>query len=859
VGLVRLRGKAVLREGWRTLVLMAVVVGLGGAAALTSFAGARRTDSAMSQFVAYSLPDDGGFLSGSLGSPPVAQGRPTSSLEPDPVAQRVLALPQVVSFLRAPYLFITTDRHGAGASHLTVIGALDAAYMRTVDRPLVLSGTLPSPGDPTAAVVNAYAAEARGLHVGSTVHLYSYSSAQAHLGSVTGDPGLSSEAPSGPSFTMHVTTVVRSPQEVDAVRSLADRQGVPYESQQTLYVTPAFVQRYAAGLGIPVEQISNANLFALRLRHGSADWPAFARAAKAVGGGSIFLSEGNAFGVHQAAASAQRGIHVVVLALIAFGAIVALMTLVLVGQAISRQVAADADDDVAMRALGADTRQAVGLATLRAAVAGLAGGALAVVVAVLASPLMPIGLARQAEVHPGFSFDTPILLPGALALAVLLVPWAAVPAWRRSRRPVASAAAPEAELGAESIAAVLARTGAPAPAHIGLRFGIERDGARSGALTAAFAAIVAIAAVAASLTFGNSLVHLESAPRQQGWNWDVLVGNPNTFVDEESRYTRLLAHDRFVSGYSAIAILAGASQGNAFLDGKVVNLLLAFDPLKGSVYPPLLQGHAPRANDEIVLASKTLSSLHKRPGQWVEAGGPSGQPIRLRIVGTMISPSVGDLFTNGMGEGGWVYGPAVRAAIQEQQQSAPGGDSQSSTPPTVFTLFAVRFAPGTSTSAAISTLRRQFGPVVLRQLPAQDVVNLQSVNRLPLLVALLVVVLGVATIGNTLVGAVRRHRRDIALLKTIGFLRRQVAGTVAWQATAFSAVSLVVGLPIGVALGRWAWTLTASSMGSTSPPLVPALAVALVVPAALLAANGIAAGPGWTAARVAPALAMRAE
>jgi predicted lysophospholipase L1 biosynthesis ABC-type transport system permease subunit len=222
----------------------------------------------------------------------------------------------------------------------------------------------------------------------------------------------------------------------------------------------------------------------------------------------------------------------------------------------------------------------------------------------------------------------------------------------------------------------------------------------------------------------------------------------------------------------------------------------------------------------------------------------------------MIAPSVGDLFTNGLGEGGWVYGPALHAAVQQSVAASQGGSAE---PPTVFNVFAVRFVPGTSVPGAVRTLRHQFGPVVLRQIPAQDVVNLENVDRLPLVISALVVLLGAATVGNSLIGTVRRRRRDIAVLKTIGFLRRQVAGAVAWQATTFSLVALVVGLPVGVAVGRWAWSLVASGIGSASPPIVPTLSVALVVPASLLLANALSAAPGWVAARIAPAVTMRAE
>jgi hypothetical protein len=843
-----------LRAGWRTLILLVVVLGIGYGTALASFAGARRTDDAVGQFVTYSRPDTGGFLSGSVSAPPLTPGRPASSMLPDPVAQRVLALPQVTSWSRAPFLYLTTDPSGDSPLTLTAIGVADAALFRSMDRPLVLAGRLPPPSEPSEATVNEFAARARHLRVGSRLHLYAYSYEQSQSGSLTGAADRGPQAPAGPSYTVRVAAIIRSPQEVDAVRALADRQGVPFESQQGVYLTPAFVRQYAAGLGIPVSQVPDINLLSVRLRHGQADWPSFASAAQGIAGNAIFLSAGNTYSVHKAAASAQRGIHLVVVALLAFGALVALLTLVFVGQVLARQVAQDAEDFATMRAIGATPRQIVALASLRPIVVGVTGAALAIAAAWLASPIMPIGLARQAEIRPGLSFDPLILVLGGLVLALLLLPWAALPAWRLARTPVVAIGEPPTDRHPSRVNDVLARSSAPPATSVGVRFGLERDG-RSGAVTAVLAAAVAIGAIAASVTFGSSLNGLEHIPRQQGWNWDVLVGNPSNFVDTEDSYARILAHDHFVSGYSAIAILAGGNQGNAAVDGHLVNLLLAFDPLKGSVGPPLLQGHAPHAPDQIVLATKSMAQLHKHIGQSVQVGGPEGQPITLRIVGTMIAPSVGDLFPNGMGEGAWVYGPAVRAA--EQQGGASQG--QGAAPPTVFNEFAVRLVPGTSVGAALRALRQQFGPVVLRQLPSQDVINLQSVERLPLLIALLVMVLGAATLGNSLVATVRRRRREIGVLKTIGFLRSQVAGAVAWQATLFASLALVVGLPVGIAVGRWSWTLVATGIGSAAPPVVPALWVALLVPLTLLLANVIAAGPAWAAARLAPAAAIRSE
>jgi putative ABC transport system permease protein len=106
---------------------------------------------------------------------------------------------------------------------------------------------------------------------------------------------------------------------------------------------------------------------------------------------------------------------------------------------------------------------------------------------------------------------------------------------------------------------------------------------------------------------------------------------------------------------------------------------------------------------------------------------------------------------------------------------------------------------------------------------------------------------------------VRRRRRDLAILKTLGFVRRDVATAVAWQATTVVIVSLVVAVPLGVALGRWTWTLLADDLGVVARPQVPWLTITAVVGAALVLANLIALVPGQIAARTRPASVLRSE
>jgi hypothetical protein len=849
-----LRVRAALRHRWRALVVLAVVVGVGGGAAITALAGAQRTDTAVPRFVSYSLPDTGGFLYGNVLSPPVTPGIPAESLSLSPAENRIVHQPQVVTYFRAPYLFFSQSRAGSSPSQLNVIGDADAALYRRVDRPIVVDGRLPRPHQPFEVAVNELAAAGQHLHVGSTVTLYAYSYGQVAAGKLTQSSG-TPVRPAGPAYRVHVTGIVRFPQDVNAAVPLIDRQGVAYESERNLYTTPAFLQQLARGLGVPVQQIPDLNLVAVRLRHGSADWRAFAQGVdRASGGTSTFAGAGNVYGINRAAQSAQRGIHLDVVALIVFGLLVAMITLLFVGQSIGRQVRNQATDFAVLRSLGADRRQLVSAELLVSGVVGVVGAALAVAVAVAASPLMPVGLARQAEISPGVSADPVFLVPGFLVLAALVTLAALLPAVRASRQRVIGD-----EDGTTSRAGRgpgwLTRGLSPVPA-IGVRFGLEPGRGLAGTTASGLvSAIVAIATVAAALTFGASLNGLIASPRDQGWNWDALVGNPNDEIEHEQVTAARLAHNPDVSGYAAFAILAGASQGTATIDGHIVQFLIALDPLKGSVHPTLVAGHPPRAANQIVLATNTMEDLHRHLGQTVHIPTPAGV-LTLRVVGEMIAPSVGDLFTNGMGDGAWVYGPAVHRQIGTQTGAQT---TSNGLPQAVFDMFFVRYAHGVTPAAGLASLQRPFGYDVLTHVPPEDVINLQSVDQLPYLLTALVAVLGVATVGNTLIVSVRRRRRDLAILKTVGFVRRQVAGVVAWQASSIGIVALLVGLPVGIAVGRWAWVAVANGLGSSAPTIVPALALAAVVPCVLVIANLIAAAPGWSAARVPPVTAMRAE
>ncbi|MGH2795365.1 MAG: FtsX-like permease family protein, partial [Actinomycetota bacterium] len=145
-----------------------------------------------------------------------------------------------------------------------------------------------------------------------------------------------------------------------------------------------------------------------------------------------------------------------------------------------------------------------------------------------------------------------------------------------------------------------------------------------------------------------------------------------------------------------------------------------------------------------------------------------------------------------------------------------------------------------------------------RDTPA-DVVSFGRVRNLPLFLGSILGVVAAATVAYTVASSVRRRRRDLAVLKTLGFDRGQVRATVAWQASALVFVAICLAIPAGIALGRWTWRLLADQISVVPHAQVPGLIVLAIVPGAILIANVIAAIPGRTASRLQPATVLRAE
>ena len=73
------------------------------------------------------------------------------------------------------------------------------------------------------------------------------------------------------------------------------------------------------------------------------------------------------------------------------------------------------------------------------------------------------------------------------------------------------------------------------------------------------------------------------------------------------------------------------------------------------------------------------------------------------------------------------------------------------------------------------------------------------------------------------------------------------------------AAGALVGVPVGIALGRFLWALFARQINVVPEPTVPGLWVILILVGAVLLANLVAVVPGRVAARTPTALLLRAE
>jgi ABC-type lipoprotein release transport system permease subunit len=805
------RLRAETRSVLRSFVAIALLIGLAGGAALAALAGARSTDAAYPHFLREAHASDAGLGIEIVGD---------SNL---PFLDAVERLPQVVDHARGAYAFLAVvGPSGEPDQNSSILGqplvSVDGRLFRSVDGEKVIRGRHADPNRVDEITVSYPIAKKFRVHLGQVINVTSYSEAAAQT--LIGD-NTEYVPPDGPRLSLRIVGEVVSPAEL----APAGFDNAP------VHFTPAFFREYHG-------RIAMSQSTKVRLRHGAADLPAYRAEVDRLAAGQGRQTFENQQGQTD---KVQRSVHLQSLSLRLFAALAAIAGALIVGQALSRQLFIASEEHTILRGIGMSRRQLAVLSLARAVMVGVAGAAVAVTLAIVASPLAPIGLGRVVAPPSGLHADWTVLGLGALAVVLVVLALAVLPTWRGTRgNLIGGAAGAAGGQGTRSrVADVLASAGFPPTAVTGTRLALEPGAGRSTVpvRSTILSVVLAVAALTAALSFGAGLNHLLGTPRLYGWNWDVSVGNPYA-GDLRNLVLPALERDHDVARY------ASASTASVTVEGRALTAM-AIAPIRGTITLPVVSGRAPTQPDEISVGPKTLRHIHRKVGDTVVVAGSDGNR-RVRIVGRAVYPSLGISDLGGVGEGVGMTSEGLTAIAN---QATPNE-------------FLVSVAPGARAANVVDRFNRNVARgAVSAVLPIRptDIENYRAVRPVPLVLAGLLAVTAIVTLAYTLISSARRRRRDLAMLETIGFVRRQVRATMAWQATVLAAIALLVGLPIGIAVGSWGWRVYAVQQGVVPESSVPIVVLGLLVPAMLVIANLVAAVPARTAAHRRPALALRAD
>jgi len=238
---------------------------------------------------------------------------------------------------------------------------------------------------------------------------------------------------------------------------------------------------------------------------------------------------------------------------------------------------------------------------------------------------------------------------------------------------------------------------------------------------------------------------------------------------------------------------------------------------------------------------------------------PSGgaRTVPFRVVSRILFPVLGGGVV-GLGRGAALTVAGYKAAVCPAGPGRPACLRALQSGPVGGGLL-VSVVAGREGQAAVNYYLRSYRSIAALPITPTSLVNFGEAVNFPLIFGGMLALSGAATLVHLLVVSVSRRRREMGLLKALGFVNRQIVASVAWQATALVGVGIVVGVPLGIVLGREVWSAFANNLGVVPVSVVePWLLVAIVV-GILVAANLLAVAPALAARRSKPQQLLRAQ
>jgi len=846
-----------LRRRWPGMVPLLLIVATGTAGASIALSTADRTAGAYDEYLRRAGVGD------------VVINPSVSTREVDEVIRTLPGVERVTS----DTVFIAslddgaprTRREGANAAFQGFVhGSTDGRY-RDMDRPVVRSGRMPAARN--EAVVSVDMARSQGLGIGDRVPLSFW------------QPGLP-DAQVGTAFDAAADELIE-PIGVETVEIVGTvilpGQALPDEllPRADMILSPELADRYdclppmpspgstfveAIATLIPADCALAYRYYSLSFGSGTAGVkPAleeFITRSGALNGILADISDLDEVGAeapqHFLIATEQvlesqrvdRAIWPVVAALVVVGVAVSFVTLVLVALAVVRELRQTGKERAQWRELAVGRAGRAVVVGLPAAVAVGFGAIVGAVAGYLLGP-GPIGQVRVLEPAAAGRFDV-IAAATAVALAIVGIGIVAMLAARSTDRMSAPLAGPSMTRAARAIPATI---GSPAIAE-GVRAAIGPRAALPAVASSALIAGVLVAAV----VFASSMSQLVSTPRSYGWPWDVaaMTGFGYGDLDLEGAH-RLLDGDRDVASWAALGFL-----NDIALDDEPMMALLALDGTS-ELDLTLLSGSIPDRPDEVAVGAETAADRGLEIGDTVELSG-AFPTTATTISGIVVFPPIGPFAADRVGAGTGLLLP--RALVSDLAAQSGGED-----PSGLAAFVGVEFADGAPIES-IDRVGEQLGPLDTSGTPGvtyeasvrpPELVEARAARTVPVLVAVVLAVM--ATVGLLFASwaSVRARRRDLAVMRSLGFTAGQVRRSVWTQSVTTAALAIVVGVPLGVIAGRVLWRAFAGQLGVVPDPAGAWFALGCVVAGGLVVAVLVAQLPAVLATRHRPADGLRVE
>ncbi len=282
--------------------------------------------------------------------------------------------------------------------------------------------------------------------------------------------------------------------------------------------------------------------------------------------------------------------------------------------------------------------------------------------------------------------------------------------------------------------------------------------------------------------------------------------------------------------------------------------------VRGGLLLPSVDGHVPDADGQIGLGAATMRRVGRHVGSMVEVTVPTpsdgARTVPFRVVSQISFPVLGGAVSLG-------NGAALTTAGYEAAVCPPGPGR----PACLRALFSgpisggllVSVVAGRRGQAAVNYYLASYRSITALPVTPTSLVNFGEAVNFPFIFGGMLAVSGAATLVHLLVVSVSRRRREMGLLKTLGFVNGQIVAAVVWQATAIALVGVVVGVPLGTVLGRLVWHAFADSLGAVPVSVVPTWLLAAVGVGIVVVANLLAVAPALAARRSKPQQLLRAQ